>query len=456
VEAAASEDVSGVKGALLFAGGELRFDNSQVWSRFVELAGGKDAPVVVMPTAARDPRASGQAVVDNLRKYGANAEVVLIAPKLRDIDFKAAVQDQANVDKLRRARGIWFIGGDQQRITQALLTEDGKMTPALEAIWEAYRNGAVIGGSSAGTAVMSRWMFANPPSSSLGALLGEMKSGHGEAIDQGLGFIGDDWFVDQHFLTRGRFARALKAMHLLKLRYGIGVDEDTAVVFKAGKFEVVGYKGALVLDIGDAPVDKSLPAFNMKKARLSYLDAGDSLDIKTGHVTVSARKEAGCKIDPQAKDFAPEDTGPAIYPDILGAWTICEAMYQALDSKAGEVKGIAFALPDRDDKLGFEFKIYRGPESVGWYTARGGNEAYTVLNVYVDITPVKLTGPSYEPLSSESPKPESQESGSRPLASEEGGSRWPLWIVIVAGVGGLLLGALSLGYWRYRRTSRGT
>src|SRR5262249_25642991 len=142
---------------------------------------------------------------------------------------------------------------------------------------------------------------------------GEIKRGKGEDIDQGLGFIGDDWFVDQHFLTRGRFARALRAMHFLGLRYGIGVDEDTAVVFKAGKFEVAGCKGALVLDIGG--VNPNLPAFNMKKARLSYLDAGDSMDVKTREVTVSKRKQEGRKIDPKTIDQ--KNPNPAPYSDIL-------------------------------------------------------------------------------------------------------------------------------------------
>src|SRR5215470_12081507 len=65
---ARAEDVSQVKGALLFAGGELRFDNAPVWKQFVDLAGGEGASVVVMPTAAEHPRKSGQATVDNLVK----------------------------------------------------------------------------------------------------------------------------------------------------------------------------------------------------------------------------------------------------------------------------------------------------------------------------------------------------------------------------------------------------
>jgi cyanophycinase len=240
---ARSEDVSQVKGALLFAGGQLRFDNAPVWKQFVDLAGGKGAPVVVMPTAAENPTMMGQRTIEKLQGYGASAKVVPISPMLKGVPYKDAAKDPANVKKLRQAKGIWFLGGEQQRITQALINEDGTNTPALDAIWYAYRHGAVIGGTSAGAAIMSRMMFADAMNS-----LDTIKHGitWGKHVARGLGFIGDGWFVEQHFLTRGRFARALNAMRDFDFKYGIGVDEDTAVVFKDGKFKVIGYKGALI------------------------------------------------------------------------------------------------------------------------------------------------------------------------------------------------------------------
>src|SRR3954454_24495101 len=115
--AAQAEEVPRAKGAVLFAGGALRFHNAEVWNRFVELAGGKGAPVVVVPAPSLFPRRSGKAVVDNLNHYGARAEMVPIAPLLKDVDYKAAARDPALVAKLRKAKGIWFIGGEQRRIT---------------------------------------------------------------------------------------------------------------------------------------------------------------------------------------------------------------------------------------------------------------------------------------------------------------------------------------------------
>jgi cyanophycinase len=387
------------KGAVLFAGGELRFHNAEVWNRFVDLAGGKGAPVVVVPAASLFPKRSGQTAVNNLNHYGARAEMVPIAPLLTDIDYRAAVRDPANVAKLRKARGIWFIGGSQRRITRALLNKDGRRTPALEAIWEAYRGGAVIGGSSAGTAIMSRMMFADALTS-----LDTLKYGitKGIEVDTGLGFIGDDWFVDQHFLANGRFARALMAMRDCNFMYGIGIDEDTAVVFKDGRFDVIGYNGALVLDISGAQIDRDLPAFNMKGAKLTYLDAGDSMDARTRKVTVGSLKASDRKIDPKDRDFEPNYDEPTdfYFPDMLATDVVYRAMSHALDSREGVVKGLAFGQPagGRKNDLGFEFRVYRGADSVGWYTALGGNETYTLVNLYVDIIPVKLANPLYTPL----------------------------------------------------------
>ncbi len=383
-----------VKGALLFAGGDVRHDNAAVWERYLELAGGKDAAIVVVPAAGFDPRRSGKNAVEHLTRIGAKAEVVPIAPRWPDIDVKEAVKDPAYVAKLRDAKGIWFTGGEQRRITNALLNSDGTRTPALDAIWDAYKDGAVIGGSSAGAAIMSRDMFADAQNS-----LNTIKNGvaKGKQVDAGLGFIGGEWFVDQHFLKRGRFARALLAMRDCDYKYGIGVDEDTAVVLRGNTFEVVGYKGALVMDIRGADSDRAAADFGMKKAKLTYLDAGDRMDAKTLEVTPSKRKLADRKVDPKAKDFTPyfDPPGESYFADMLAPWAIVEAMTHALDSKDRVVRGLAFAQPEGGKKndLGFAFRVYRGADTIGWWSDQGGPGRYTVVNAYVDITPVKLPTP---------------------------------------------------------------
>ena len=103
---------------------------------------------------------------------------------------------------------MFFSGGDQSRITRALVREDGSRSAVLEAVWDVYRNGGVVAGDSAGAAIMSSTMFYSPPS-----VFGTLRGGvnDGREIAPGLGFIGDDVFVDQHLLVRGRFARMIPA-----------------------------------------------------------------------------------------------------------------------------------------------------------------------------------------------------------------------------------------------------
>ena len=78
---------------------------------------------------------------------------------------------------------------------------------------------------------MSRIMFRDTES-----VLQTMLTGvrMGKELDRGLGFLDSEWFVDQHLLVRGRFARAIVAMHDQKFKYGLGVDENSAVIVRGG------------------------------------------------------------------------------------------------------------------------------------------------------------------------------------------------------------------------------
>ena len=103
----------------------------------------------VVPAASGNPLKYGRSVVENLIRYGVKAELAPIAPLLKSVDYRKAANDPVLAAKIRQAGGIWFIGGEQRRITQALLDVEGRQTLALKAIWDAYRRGAVLGGSSA-------------------------------------------------------------------------------------------------------------------------------------------------------------------------------------------------------------------------------------------------------------------------------------------------------------------
>ena len=226
-------------GTAIVIGGGLKADNEEVWTRIVALAGGKGARFVVLGTASEDPVGSAKDAVDSLTKRGAVAEVLPVSPMLKDTPIDQAVKDPALIAKVRAARGIYFTGGAQERIVDHLYP-GGKATPLLEAIWDVYRSGGVVAGTSAGAAIMSATMFRDAPNV-LGVMKGEFRDGH--EVDRGLGFVGPDLFVDQHFLKRGRFGRMIPLMQARGYVLGLGVEENSAAVVHGDTAEIVGEIG---------------------------------------------------------------------------------------------------------------------------------------------------------------------------------------------------------------------
>ncbi len=403
---AASAPVAGApaimprRGYVVPIGGALKYDNAEVWARLVQLSGGAGARWVVVPLAAANPETTGARIAEALSAQGALAELLPVSPRWAGRDVAEAVQDAALAATVRRARGVFFAGGAQARITDALLQADGGRTPLLEAIWSVVDAGGVIAGTSAGAAVMSETMFRDAAN-----VLGVLKAGRaeeGREIDRGLGFVGPELFIDQHFLKRGRIGRMLPLMLQKGYRLGLGVEENSAAILHGNQVEVIGGKGVLLVDLADATHDDGLGAFNLKNARLTYLDRGDRHDFATGTTTPSPQKLAGMSIDPNSPDFKPYFRRMPFVPDILGDAALVSAMGNLIDNHENEAFGLAFAgIPPQDDPqpdLGFEFRLRRLPESRGWYTGAFGGEDYTVLNLALDVTPVIMTRPLYQPL----------------------------------------------------------
>ncbi len=392
----AADDFSPGRGIAVAIGGALKVDNDAVWQRLVELSGGKGARWAVFATAAGNPLKSAGPIIDALQRQGAVAEFIPVAPRLAGSDVQAAVRDPALVARVRAATGIYFAGGAQERITAALLDSAGMRTPVLDAIWQVYRAGGVVAGSSAGAAIMSTTMFRDAQD-----VLQVLKFGlrEGVEIDRGLGFVGPGVFVDQHFLKRGRIGRMLPLMVKKGYTIGIGVDENSAAIFREGGIEVIGYKGALLADLRDATTDAALPAFNLKNARLTYLDRGDRYDLKTHTATPSPEKLREPKIDPHAPGFKPYFSQPAYAPDVLGDTTVVNLMANFIDNAQPEVVGLAFGAPDsKRPDLGFEFRFRKLPTSHGYYSGAFGGEDYSVIDIALDITPVQMATPRYRPL----------------------------------------------------------
>ena len=152
-------------GALLLVGGGLKDDNTALYQRFIQLAGGSGQAKIGVITAAsipesQDPdagtanaansKANGLYYANLLKTYGAaDAQWIPI-----DLDNIANSSNPTVVSQINGMTGFFFGGGDQSRLVQTLLTSSRADTPALAAIRAKYNAGAVLAGTSAGTAIM--------------------------------------------------------------------------------------------------------------------------------------------------------------------------------------------------------------------------------------------------------------------------------------------------------------
>ncbi|HJQ37372.1 MAG TPA: cyanophycinase [Thermoanaerobaculia bacterium] len=222
---------------ILIGGGEKP---RAAMEKFIALAGGKDAPIVVIPTASEEPDTIEYYTNLFMKDYGCTDVVVL------PIKTKADANLPELVAAAKRARGIFFGGGDQVRIMNALAG-----TPVLDALAVAYRKGAVSGGTSAGLACQSEIMITGE---------GDFKVIQTRSVEvmEGLGFVRKDVIVDQHFIARQRQNRLISLILEHPDHLGVGVDEDTAIwVRPDDTFEVIGAGSVMVFDPKGAAIQRS-------------------------------------------------------------------------------------------------------------------------------------------------------------------------------------------------------
>lgn len=213
--------------------------------RFVQLAGTRGAPfIVVIPNASANAAEAGQARIEIFGKLGAAAV---------SLDLAALDPRSDSVARtLARATGIWFPGGLQSRLARHLLG-----TPALDSVRARLRAGAVVGGTSAGAAVMSDPMIVGDERRPGGArpVRDTTADDAWMTIDRdnvvlvpGFGLL-PGVTVDQHFLRRRRHSRLISVALERAPHVAVGIDESTALVVLAdGTWEVVGESQAVVYD----------------------------------------------------------------------------------------------------------------------------------------------------------------------------------------------------------------
>jgi cyanophycinase len=382
-------------GPVVAIGGALREGNAPVWERLVALAGGPGARIAVLATASDDPVRTAASTVATLRRHGAEAFAVPVAPRLADSDARAAARDPRWVAQLQDAHGVFFTGGEQARIVDTL-APDGQASPLLAAIRALHARGGLVAGTSAGAAVLSGAMIRDAENV-VEVLKGRLRAG--QELGDGLGFAGDRLIVDQHFLERGRLGRLLPVLVERGLTLGIGVGEDTAAILRGEELEVVGAGGVLLVELDEAERVRGRQPFALRNARLALLGSGDRANLRTRTVTPAAHKLAGQLIEPAAAGFRPYYADVPFYLDVLGTHTVREAMTRLLESPAPEARGLAFdAGAPADDPLaalGFEFRFHKVPATRGWYSSAGDGQRYTIVDLRLDVTPVRVARPLY-------------------------------------------------------------
>jgi len=235
-------------GSLVIVGGGMR--DLDILREFAELAGGSDAPVVVIPTAG------GSENYDELWQ-GLNQFRAAGLTKLKLIHTyeRAEADTAAFAQAIREARGVWFTGGRQWRLADSYL-----YTEVHDALQELLERGGVIGGSSAGATILGSYLARGDTTSNT-VMMGDH--------EEGFGFI-SNIAIDQHLLRRNRQFDLLEITSAKPELLGIGLDEDTAIVVRNNRFEVIGNSYVVIYD-NTRQIDSGGPFY--------FLEPGDQFDL---------------------------------------------------------------------------------------------------------------------------------------------------------------------------------
>ena len=253
----------------------LEFVNEGILYHVVEQAGGKDANIVVIPTASSIPIEVGKSYLEAFNTLECTNVSVL------DIRSKEDSEKPESIEAIKNANCVMFSGGNQSKITDKI-----GGTTIHSILKERYENESdfVIAGTSAGAMVMSNEMIAGG-SATESFIKGAVSMYHGLSLIPEL-------IIDTHFIRRGRFGRQSEAVAKFPNLIGIGLAEDTGMIIKNGNdCTVIGSGMAIVFD-GDnlkhnnqEILDEGIP-MTLVNMKVHVLSNSDKYDIKNRTVSV--------------------------------------------------------------------------------------------------------------------------------------------------------------------------
>jgi cyanophycinase len=266
------------RGSLILIGGGTTRGGAPIAS-FIELVGAKDgAPIVGFTTASSQVAVARNMWLADLEAAGA-ADVSIPL-----VESREQACDPEIVRQVRSARGIFLGGGDQVKLVSIFAG-----TPLEEAIRDAYIEGAIICGTSAGAAALTKTTLAGNEVDEEGKLVEQY-------IGPGLGLLGYHTLIDTHFTQRRRLYRLFVAIAEFPALMGLGIDEDTALLVKREIATVVG-KGAMTFVDGNsvrfnnsAEVTRG-PELTISALRVGIVGSGQKFNLRKREVQALLRAE---------------------------------------------------------------------------------------------------------------------------------------------------------------------
>jgi cyanophycinase len=258
-------------GTLILIGGGTTPTGEPITS-FIELTEAREgAPIVGLTTASSQIALARDAWLADLASAGATN---LTFPLVQSRD------DACNptiVQQVRNARGIFLGGGDQVKLVSAL-----SGTSLEEAIRDAYMDGAIICGTSAGAAALTKTTLAGNEVDDEGKLVEQY-------IGPGLGLLGYHTLIDTHFTQRRRLYRLFVAIAEFPALMGLGIDEDTALIVKREIGTVVGKGGVTFVDgssvrFNNAADVTRAPELTISALRVGIVGTGQQFNLKKREV----------------------------------------------------------------------------------------------------------------------------------------------------------------------------
>ncbi|MGI4728368.1 MAG: cyanophycinase [Janthinobacterium lividum] len=257
------------KGTLIIVGGGNV--GPEIWSKFIEKAGGANAKIIYVPTAGDDSTIAKNnfSNVNKLKELGVKTVTVL-----HTRDAKVANTEKF-VAPIRQATGVWFEGGRQWKIADAFLG-----TLAQKEFNALLNRGGVIAGSSAGATIQGSYLFRGDTKGNT-----ILEGDHTKGLD----FI-HNVAIDQHILKRNRQFDLLSFIKKHPDLLGIGIDESTAIVVHQNQFEVIGVSYVAIYDSKQFAADAKNPSGESgNNGSFYYLKKGEKFDLLGRKLIVPAR-----------------------------------------------------------------------------------------------------------------------------------------------------------------------